>query len=358
MATLQNMLAVAGSLPAAVQMAKDYGKGYELDLQLLLAASGQWEEASRVNACRPKTTPREIYASGLFSVMQGDLPKGIYEMHVGRNDNLFGGSVPLEGELLTPAVGSVQDKIVLLQCEGGYGDEIINIRFAKNLADLGAIVIVRCRPDMCSIFERVEGVSMVLPHDHPVSGYHYWLPAMSAPAILGVQHSDLSGKPYLSAVTDMSKHFHTSDGFKVGIKWAGNPQFEHEQFRKFPPHLLWDVVKGYDAYSLDVGQKHPKHIKQLSKHLHTWEDTLGAIQELDLVITSCTSIAHASAALGKQTWVIVPVMPYYTWAYPIEGATSPWYDSVTIFRQQTFGEWDAPFQAIKEALCSQKLLTA
>ena len=86
----------------------------------------------------------------------------------------------------------------------------------------------------------------------------------------------------------------------------------------------------------------------LRDRMKTWEDSASIIQGLDLVITSCTSIAHLSAALGKETWVIVPVLPYYTWAIP--GETSGWYNSVRLFRQEKYGAWDAPLQKIEAAL--------
>jgi len=82
--------------------------------------------------------------------------------------------------------------------------------------------------------------------------------------------------------------------------------------------------------------------------LDTWEDTLAVIDQLDLIITSCTSVAHVAAGMGKETWVLVPVLPYYIWAYP--GDRSPWYDSVRLFRQKKFGEWDVVFQEIQAAL--------
>jgi hypothetical protein len=59
--------------------------------------------------------------------------------------------------------------------------------------------------------------------------------------------------------------------------------------------------------------------------------------------------------MGKETYVIVPVMPYYTWAYPIDGDKSMWYNSVKLFRQQKFGDWKAPFEQLKEDLCLSKL---
>ncbi len=86
--------------------------------------------------------------------------------------------------------------------------------------------------------------------------------------------------------------------------------------------------------------------------LVSWEDTLAAIEQLDLVITSCTSVAHASAALGKETWVIVPILPYYLWALP--GKRSPWYKSVRLFRQKKFGDWSEVMLEISQALSQRE----
>ncbi len=86
----------------------------------------------------------------------------------------------------------------------------------------------------------------------------------------------------------------------------------------------------------------------LRDQLKSWEDTASILKGLDLVITSCTSVAHLSAALGVETWVIVPVLPYYVWSVP--GEKSVWYDSVRLFRQTTYGDWSAPLIAVSQAL--------
>lgn len=81
--------------------------------------------------------------------------------------------------------------------------------------------------------------------------------------------------------------------------------------------------------------------------LDSWEDTLVVIDQLDLVITSCTSVAHVSAALEK------PILPYYLWALP--GNRTPWYQSVRLFRQEFYGDWTASLKAIELALTSGAL---
>ena len=88
----------------------------------------------------------------------------------------------------------------------------------------------------------------------------------------------------------------------------------------------------------------PEEIVDLGPHLKTWDDTCAVLSQMNLVISSCTSVAHLSAALGKPTWVIVPALPYFIWAMP--GRTSPWYESVTLFRQEKFGDWSSVGQLL------------
>ena len=89
----------------------------------------------------------------------------------------------------------------------------------------------------------------------------------------------------------------------------------------------------------------PDGLIDMEKHLNTWDDTAGLIQNLDLVISSCTSVAHLSAAMNKQTWVIIPTLPYYIWAHG-----SDYYKSVTLFQQGRNQVWDETFQEIDRCL--------
>ena len=138
---------------------------------------------------------------------------------------------------------------------------------------------------------------------------------------------------------------------RIGLCWKGNPKFEHEQHRIFPHNLFFDSVKNIDAefISLQKGKgedERPEWVEKVS--LDTWEDTSKAIASCDLVITSCTSVAHLAGAMGTKTWIIIPILPYYLWALP--GEKTSYYDSVTLFRQEKYGKWEEPFEKIKERL--------
>jgi hypothetical protein len=111
---------------------------------------------------------------------------------------------------------------------------------------------------------------------------------------------------------------------------------------------MFDAVKSdnYEFISLqrDAGvEATPMWVKQVP--LNSWEDTRAAVASCDLVISACTSVSHLSAAMGIETFVLCPIMPYFL--YALEGEATPYYDSMTLIRQEIFGEWQAPFDKIQ-----------
>ena len=55
-------------------------------------------------------------------------------------------------------------------------------------------------------------------------------------------------------------------------------------------------------------------------------DSIEIIKQMDLVITSDTSIAHLSATLGKKTWIILPFVSDWRW-FQIK---TKWYKNVKL----------------------------
>ena len=77
-------------------------------------------------------------------------------------------------------------------------------------------------------------------------------------------------------------------------------------------------------------------------------DTAAIISQLDLVISSDTSVAHVAGAMGKPTWLVDRFNS--DWRWRLAEDRSPWYPSLRIFRQDRFGEWAQPITRICTAL--------
>lgn len=330
----------------------DEHKQHFLDRALNHSLLGNFEESEKImmKYSFTRNDNRVIYNSGLFEMIRGNMNTAYQKFNAGRLINCFG------DEMIPGEIWGGQDlkgKKLLLRCEGGLGDEIINFRFFKDFQKLGADVVISCNQGLAGLF-RQQGAKVIFHEDIPrvVGQYDYWVPAMSAAQLLGYEIGDISGKPYINYPARNLPC--KPNKLKVGIRWAGNPQFEHQQFRKFDPIPLINMhkIEGTSFYSLqrDIDVIDGLPFYDLRDEMQRWEDTASIIKKLDLVITSCTSVAHLAGAMGVPTWIIVPKLPYYLWAYDINGTKSPWYDSVTLYRQKTFGSWDREMKKIENDL--------
>jgi ADP-heptose:LPS heptosyltransferase len=77
-------------------------------------------------------------------------------------------------------------------------------------------------------------------------------------------------------------------------------------------------------------------------------DTAGLINELDLVISVDTSVAHLAGALGKPVWLLNRFESEWRWM--LERTDSPWYPGMKIFRQQELGNWESAINLVAEEL--------
>lgn len=336
-----------------------------IDQQLNLMIRGRfedgWKIAQELHRIDP-TNPRALFNRGWFLIHQGNFQEGFQCLEYGRGLGVYG-----SGRLnTTKPIWDQTDltgKTVIINLEAGYGDNIISARFATEVWKRGGKCILCCDKTLHSLFMRIPGVDKCITIDEVTKTHHdYWIPGFSCSWIFGHTVDTLPNEPYLFARpesvgiwTNYLENVSKGKKIKVGIRWSGNPQFEHQQFRLFPAEKLINLHKNRDHIQFFSLQRDndlrelPEDIVDLQHILISWEDTTACIENLDLVITSCTSIAHLASAMGKPTWVVVPILPYHIWAYGDKH--SPWYqDTTTVFRQTKFGNWDEPFEKVAEEL--------
>lgn len=332
-----------------------------IDQQLNLMIRGRFEEAwklaEELEALDP-TDPKAKFNRGWFLINQGKLQEGFQCLENGRALKVYG-----SGKINTTKPiwdqSDLKGKTVILNMECGFGDQMIYARFATEIWKRGGKCIMCCEKLLHPLFLRIPGVKECITLDEVSRTYHdFWIPGFSASWLFGHEFDTLPNEPYIFAKdesVDLWKTMLNTEKIKVGIRWSGSPLFEHQQFRIFPAEKLINLHKDFphiQFYSLqrDTDIKElPEKISDLQHLIISWEDTAACIANLDLVITSCTSIAHLASAMGKPTWVIVPLLPYHVWAYG--GDHSPWYQNTTkVFRQTKFGDWTETFQKVSDEL--------
>lgn len=340
----------------------------KIDLAVYIAAQGRNDEAmqmllSILENIDPHDANIDVvrFNLGWHFLRLGQFKKGIRYLGLGRRLRIWGA---FGRQYMKPSIDEhtdVSGKTVMVVGEGGAGDEIINARFAANIEARGGRVVWITGQGFEGVLRRTPGISAVLPQAEMAGvKYDYWAPAMDLPRLLDLDYPDLGRPAYIAAdpavVARWQQHIpHRPGRLRVGLRWQGNQLYEQDLMRSVPFAQLADLtaVDGIDFYSLqrDAGAEERPHdspVVDLAPLLRTWDDTAAAIHHLDLVISSCTSVPHLAAAMGKPTWVLCPINAYYVWAMP--GTSSPWYPQVTLFRQVRNKCWDEPLSELKTHL--------
>lgn len=316
------------------------------------------ELEARKNSLPGDEPLRHMFNRGWFLLHQGKYQEGCQHLEAGRFLSVYGNGKLNSNKPIWDGKQNLQGKTVILNLEAGVGDQIISARFATDIANRGGRCIICSHPTLFGILKRIPGCYDCITINEVHSTQHdFWIPGFSAGWLMGYDFDSLPREPYITAQEGSIKVWQEmlkckNRKPKIGIRWSGNPKFEHQQFRKFPPQKLIDLsqLDQFQFYSLQRDTdlyELPENVIDLQHFLISWEDTAACLYNLDLVITSCTSIAHIAGAMGLPVWVIVPILPYHIWAYGDDH--SPWYQNTTkVYRQKIFGEWDDVFARVQD----------
>ncbi|MFM8991102.1 MAG: hypothetical protein ACKOUS_16120, partial [Alphaproteobacteria bacterium] len=145
---------------------------------------------------------------------------------------------------------------------------------------------------------------------------------------------------------------------KVGIIWSGSVTFKGNAQRATPLErfLPFAEVPGVQLFSLQKGPRADElaqsgarnYVIDLGRHCNDFADTAAAVEQLDLVLMTDSSVAHLAGSLGRPVWNLLPFMPY--WLYLDGRSDTPWYPSMRLFRQKAPGAWDGVFAEARHAL--------
>jgi tetratricopeptide (TPR) repeat protein len=251
-------------------------------------------------------------------------------------------------------------KTILIDSQCGAGDEIIHVRFMKHLKELGMNPIwTSTRKELVELFN-YNGFNSVCLYDNPeFPPDSCWVYALAIPYHLNLTVQDLGREPYLKPLPGKEKqysHIQNNKKYKVGIFWNSGSGFEQAHFRSIDFFDLWNVLpkKDHSLYSLQmkdtpVPRTCRNHIEEFYSPSRNFLDTFSIISQMDLVITTCTSIAHIAASQGKEVCVLVPIMEYYVWTSST--GKSWWYgDNVHLFKQKKPRTWNEPLKELEKFL--------
>lgn len=261
----------------------------------------------------------------------------------------------------------IPDQTLLIHTEQGAGDAIQFIRYVPLAAKRCSKVIFVCTPELIPIFEGVAGIAEIrTAGEISLNTFDTYVALMSLPHIFKTDLPTIpSPTPYLAAPTAgrsslqaLLQEQRQPHQRQVGIVWAGSTTHANDKNRSatvedFMPILQ---VPNIRFYSLQVGDRANDiallspdlPVQDLSARLGNYGDTAAVIEQLDLVITVDTSVAHLAGALHKPVWTLLCYNPDWRWL--LEREDTPWYPSMRLFRQTSPKDWAPVCQQVAEAL--------
>ena len=253
-------------------------------------------------------------------------------------------------------------KTILITGEAGIGDELFGAKFAHNFVERGMKVVFATNYwSSYNVIARIKSIDKVI-HITEVEGfndYDYWVPVGEVPVALNLTQDQVPIEPYLEPteeyLTKWKRIIPPSDKFKIGVRWTGNTTFEKdtiipaqyfEELSSLPNVELYSLHKEHGIDDI------PSNVIPLHEHgrswFDTWDDTFAAISQLDLTISCSTNIPIVCAGLNKPIWTVAPIgpsNPYYLWLQDF------WFgDKMRIYTQSVQGDWNQPFEDVKNDL--------
>jgi tetratricopeptide (TPR) repeat protein len=395
---LGNVLKEQGELEAAVahyrkavRLKPTYAVGHN-NLGFALQEQGNFAEAM---ACygRALELERDLSVAhwnrSLLRLMLGDFQEGWIEYEWRWTQSSFArrsfpqplwDGAPLDG------------RTIFLHVEQGFGDVFQFIRYIALIKERGGKAIVECHPQLVQVLDGVKEIERLMPLGSALPPFDVYAPLASLPRIF---HTSLAAipaaVPYLHPNADLVRQWQQTSGvrcpvsgvsksfpelahctadtglrtpdsgrtFLVGITWQGNTTYRADRQRSIPlarfaplaavPGVkLISLQKGPGAEQLADNRQLTTDNYPIDESAGPFMDTAAIMQHLDLVICSDSAVVHLAGAMAVAVWLPLPYVPDWRWL--LEREDCPWYPSMRLFRQKTYGCWEDVFEEIAAEL--------
>lgn len=335
--------------------------GNYVALSGVYGALGEWEKAGdvlRYGLSISENVPSLYWNYSLHLLQHDQWEKG-WEYYQYRKVHL-----PGHRRLLQPEYDpkdSPTGKTLLIWCEQGLGDHIMMFRFVKEAKErLGfQNVIFECEPEMTGLFQNNHNGELDIVYSRSADfntpfEFDEHLSIMDLPRYFQLKSiREVDGSPFINpnplCQGAWKEAFKDVKGKKIGICWCGSPSHPNDFNRSSTLKDFQQLEKVGTIISLvrdkrecDTEAAKEKDLLDASGGFSN-VDALGAcLAELDVVVTVDTLVAHLAGAMGIETYLLLPYANEWRWQFG-DGSTK-WYDSVTMIKQETAGDWSKPIE--------------
>jgi Tfp pilus assembly protein PilF len=255
---------------------------------------------------------------------------------------------------------------LLLIADQGFGDAIQFCRYIPWVRERCRDIVVAVSPELHPLLRQVDANVQLFDRWDRCPDFSAYCPLSGLPRLHGTTLASIPSRvPYLWADPRRKAAWRArmkellQPGFcRIGIAWAGRPTHVNDGNRSaglaaFAPIAELDGValislqKG-SAQSAIAEYFRCAPLLNLGAVIGDFMDTMAILENLDLIVTVDTSLAHLAGAMGKPVWILLPYAPDWRWL--VGRSDSPWYPTARLFRQARPGDWVGVGHEVRAAL--------
>jgi Flp pilus assembly protein TadD len=257
--------------------------------------------------------------------------------------------------------GSALDgRVLLVHAEQGLGDTVQFLRYVPLVRD--AAIVLEVPSQLAPLAEGLPGVTAVVRAGSPLPHFDRHIPLLSLPRLFRTTVDAIPGRtPYLqppdpARVVWWNRRMGCTAAFRIGLVWAGGAANSRNRTRSMhladwaplaaiPDISFFSLQKGAAAQELAPAGLAITNVLEATGDIR---DTAAVIQNLDLVLSVDTLVAHLAGALAKPVWTLLSFAADWRWLRQREDC--PWYPTMRLFRQNRAGDWQSALARVTDCL--------
>ena len=263
---------------------------------------------------------------------------------------------------------------LLLIGDQGFGDTIQFCRYIPKALERCPNIVLAASKEMQPILMQQKGVTRCYDHWQAIPAFDAYCSLSGLPRVFGTDLSNIPAPiPYLKADPAKARKWRerldrlAPEGYRrIGLVWAGRPTHGNDFNRSIGLKRLRPVtnLKQTVFVSLQMGAAQAEvgnyfgaaPLINLGAEINDFTDTMAILDGLDRLVAIDTSVAHLAGAMGRPVSLLLPFAPDWRWL--LNRSDSPWYPSLTLYRQDAPGDWSGAVAKLVAALEAETVSSA
>jgi ADP-heptose:LPS heptosyltransferase len=243
----------------------------------------------------------------------------------------------------------------LISDEQGLGDTIQFSRFVIELLKFTKKITFVVNSKLVKLLSNLDkNINVIEYEDLKTNDFDFHISLCSLPLLLRIK--DINDINYYPLNFNIKNKISFEKNINIGLSWSGNPNFHLDEYRSILFKNFEEIlkIKKINFFKLSQNVKNEEFLDYHSfPNLFDFGDkSLFEISEvmrqLDLVISSDTSIIHLAGILNIKSILLLNYNSDWRWFG--DKKKTIWYPSIEIIKQKTFNSWENVFYELKERI--------